>query len=193
VGEIRSRFRKASRFVRQTKPARQRTNMRKGTRRIPLSRGLFAIVDAIDYDWAMQWKWCAMRGKYTYYAMRGIHRSVNNNHFHKGFLMHRGIAKRAKLKKSRLYDHRDGNGLNDTRSNLRPCSFSMSNGNTRKRKFCTSSSKGVCYDKSRKRWIGYISINHKTKFLGRFKTEREAARAYAKEAKIIFGEFARLK
>lgn len=53
---------------------------------------------------------------------------------------------------------------------------------------------GVSYDKSgwRKRWSAYVWVNEKMKRIGRFHTEIEAARAYDKCAKELFGDKAKL-
>ena len=40
-------------------------------KQIPLSQGKFAVVDAADYDFLMQWKWCTTRSGTLWYAVRG--------------------------------------------------------------------------------------------------------------------------
>jgi hypothetical protein len=37
-------------------------------RQIPLTKGYYAIVDAENYEWLMQWKWHALAGKHTFYV-----------------------------------------------------------------------------------------------------------------------------
>jgi len=37
---------------------------------IPLTQGLYALVDGEDYDWLMQWKWCAVKFGRVFYAKR---------------------------------------------------------------------------------------------------------------------------
>jgi hypothetical protein len=51
--------------------------------------------------------------------------------------------------------------------------------------------KGICFDKSRGKWISKICVNYKQMNLGRFSTAEEAALAYDIAAKEHFGEFAR--
>jgi hypothetical protein len=59
--------------------------------------------------------------------------------------------------------------------------------NSRKRNNASSKYKGVSWDDSRKQWRASIPI-----FLGRFDSEIEAAKAYDKKAKELYGEFALL-
>jgi predicted RNA-binding protein with PUA domain len=54
----------------------------------------------------------------------------------------------------------------------------------------TSAFKGVCYDKERGRYRAQIKANGRRRLIGRFATEREAAKAYNEEAAKHFGEFA---
>ena len=57
----------------------------------------------------------------------------------------------------------------------------------------TSKWKGVCWDKQRAKWAAKIQRKDVgTVFLGRFKDEVDAAKAYNKAAREYFGEFAYL-
>lgn len=87
-------------------------------------------------------------------------------------------------------DHKDLNKLNNHADNLRWVSFSVNMYNQPKRTVdkCSSSFKGVCKTKDGK-YIAYININKKTKYLGRFKTELEAAEEYNKYAMEYLGEY----
>jgi hypothetical protein len=89
-------------------------------------------------------------------------------------------------------DHIDRNSLNNTRENLRAAKFgqNIQNRGKAKKNKATSRFKGVCWDKSEKKWIAYIGLNGKLKNLGRFENELDAANAYDDAAKKHFGEFA---
>jgi len=47
---------------------------------ITLTQGKFAIVDAEDYDWLSQYKWCAAKDRYTFYAHRGCNGTTVSMH-----------------------------------------------------------------------------------------------------------------
>jgi hypothetical protein len=47
--------------------------------RLPLSRGLYAVIDAADFELVGRHKWCAIPSRGTWYAMRGIRRHGLNN------------------------------------------------------------------------------------------------------------------
>ena len=83
-------------------------------------------------------------------------------------------------------DHKDRNSLNNQRENLRIANESQNGANTGLRANSTSGLKGVCWDKWTSRWM--VSVGHK--YIGRFDTPEEAARAYDVKAKEMFGEFA---
>lgn len=94
-----------------------------------------------------------------------------------------------------LVDHRDGDGLNNCRSNLRVCTRAQNAWNANAHADSTSGFKGVTYDKSNKTrnpWRANICKDGVRYRLGRFPTAEAASVAYNEAAKKLFGEFARL-
>lgn len=150
---------------------------------IQLTQGKVALVDDEDYDYLMQWKWCAHKVYNTYYASRKYTKSKNPL---EGSCMHWRIMN------GKMIDHIDGNGLNNQKSNLRFCTNSQNQMNMRSNINSTSKYKGVCWKTRDKIWVAQIKLNQKVKHIGSFKNEEDAARAYDAKAKELFGEFARL-
>lgn len=105
--------------------------------------------------------------------------------------MHRLIARASD---GEVTDHRDGNGLNNTRENLRSCRQAENLRNRAKstRHAATSQYKGVYWAKDIKRWRAYVEVDGKRRWLGCFMSEHEAAEAYNRAALDLHGEFARL-
>lgn len=95
-----------------------------------------------------------------------------------------------------MRDHKDRNPLNNQRSNLRWATPQQNSFNTSPQPNKTSKFKGVHVTISRahrpKPYRAMIQINRKKVHIGYFKTEIEAALAYNKKAKELFGEFAYL-
>ena len=76
-------------------------------------------------------------------------------------------------------DHIDGNRSNNGVENLRMATKSLNlHGFAKKSKGCSSEYKGVCFHKIWKRWQAKLVLNRKTRYLGYFDNEIEAAEAY---------------
>lgn len=100
-----------------------------------------------------------------------------------------------------LVDHKDKNGLNNQRGNLRLCSYAENVRNKRKHVQRFSSqfkgvhqiptySGGARHGKPRaKPWVAQVTFEYR-KFTRFFKTELEAARGYDDLAREFHGEFA---
>src|SRR6266550_1150106 len=101
-------------------------------RQIPLTKGYYAIVDAENYEWLMQWKWHALAGKHTFYAARSTRRINGRKTM---VLMRRAIMSTGKGMQA---DHKDGSGLMNCWDNLRVCTFTQNNRNVRPQKNTSS-------------------------------------------------------
>ena len=89
-------------------------------------------------------------------------------------------------------DHKNLKPSDNRRSNLRIGNRSQNNANRAKFKQNASRHKGVYRVKGRTDWRAQVTVKGKTKYLGYFDEEVEAASAYNAAAKAAFGEFARL-
>lgn len=156
-------------------------------KQIPLTQGQFALVDDEDYDELSKHNWSAVfpKNSVTYYAIRSDLSSGKK----KTVQMHRLIL--GAIGKPGFVDHKDGNGLNNQRSNIRLCTPSQNSQNKKKDSNCLSQFKGVHPMKNGK-FRATIRIGGKSKSLGVYQNEESAAIAYDNAAKEYFGEFARL-
>lgn len=87
-------------------------------------------------------------------------------------------------------DHVDGNGLNNTRANLRPATNAQNNHNERLRATNTSGYKGVHWVRTNSKWRAEIRIDGRNRHFGYFVDPLDAARAYDAAARSAFGAFA---
>jgi hypothetical protein len=144
----------------------------------------FTMVDDADYDWLNQWKWwlTSIGRSRTFYAVRKAMVSGKR----KTLYMHRVI-----LNVNQLVDHKDMNGLNNTRQNLRLATQSQNMANNPKPSWGkTSKYKGVSKHKYSKKFRTRIRINGKQITLGLFEQEEDAAWVYDRAARAFYGQFA---
>lgn len=156
-------------------------------KRIPLTQNKFALVDDADFQKINQHKWSASKRINTYYALRYIGGGRKRPRF---CLMHRDILGLQKGD-GKHTDHIDGNGLDNQRSNLRVCTQQQNAFNQRAQRG-SSRFKGVHWFKRCRIWQANIRHEYRTIHLGYFKNEVDAAEAYDRAAKRLFGNFARL-
>ena len=147
---------------------------------VPLTQGKFAFIDLDDVDKVKNYNWQVREGKTTYYAIR--YDCAAN----KLIRMHR-IIMNAPLELQ--VDHKDHNGLNNRKLNLRLATSAQNNMNGKSRKG-TSKYKGVSFCKFYKKYVAYIGFNNKKIYLGSSRDEIECAKLYDEAAKKYFGEFA---
>ena len=145
---------------------------------IALTQGQEAVVDLKDWTMVSGLRWYAHKTRRGFYASSGGgSRGSTLKRMHSVILGRPGV------------DHRDGDGLNNRRSNQRAASTTQQLANTRKRRGkYTSKFKGVHWSRSLKCWCVQVAHRH----VGLFDDEIEAAKAYDEKAKELFGEFARL-
>jgi hypothetical protein len=149
-------------------------------RKIPLTQGKFALVDDEDFEYLSQFKWCARKDWYTFYASRTIYPNGYGKHKQKITVqMHREVMG-LQRGDGKSVDHKNRNGLDNRKKNLRLGIGSINQVNCRKRKDNTSGYRGVSWNIVHKKWFTRISIKGKRFSFGGFSTPIEAAIAYDK-------------
>ena len=155
---------------------------------IELTRGLSATIDDCDFDLVRPYRWvaqCRVNRTYAYAITRFVIDGVK-----KHILMHRlllGLTDR-----SVLVDHIDGDGLNNKRSNIRPCSHAENMRNRKLHKHSASGIKGVRFEKygpcNYSKWRGYVRLNGKS--TRKWFDSKEAAEAWCiATRKLMHGDF----
>jgi len=145
------------------------------------------LVDDEDYYWLIQWKWYAQPRRRTFYARR----TVNPKDGEKAYavMMHRAVLG---FPECQNIDHRNDNGLDNQKHNLRECTISENTSNMIASGRNTSGFKGVDWHKNNKKYRARINVCNKEIHIGFFVSKIEAAKAYDEKAKELHGKFARL-
>lgn len=158
---------------------------------IELTRGFKAMVDDEDFEFLSKLRWHAQKIGKNWYATRSTYIDKKNGSVY----MHRQVVNAAP---GILVDHKDGNGLNCQKHNLRQCNRQQNAFNT-KDVDGNLPYKGAMRIKrvSRNGKVTYpivakIKKDGKSIWIGTYKTPEEAAAAYDNKALELFGEFASL-
>lgn len=151
--------------------------------KIQLTKGQYTLVNENDFRKLSQYKWCVINSSGKFYA--GRNQKIDGKF--RTVLMHRVILG---AKPGQIVDHRNGDRLDNRRSNLRFCTASESVQNRGKMKNNKSGFKGVHLNRRLNKYEALITKDHKTHYLGVFKTAKSAGQAYARAAKKLHGNFA---
>lgn len=154
------------------------------TVRIPLGRsGLFAVIDREDAGNVTLHRWYPHRKGNNVYARTKLVQADGSSRWVRMhvFIMNPppGID----------IDHKDRDGLNNRRENLRFATTTQNLANSRQRER-KAPYKGTFWDNHNAKWRAEVYVNGKRIRLGRFAHPEDAARAYDRAAREAFGEFA---
>jgi hypothetical protein len=147
-----------------------------------LANGHVALVDDEDYELVNQYRWHVIQEPKhrTLYAGYTVYKDGQWS----GLRMHNLIMGVKGI------DHKDHDGLNNQRSNLRVATQRQNGASRQANQHGTSQLKGVYWDKDAGKWRTSIRVNGRLHNLGRFDDELEAKRVYDAAALEYFGEFA---
>lgn len=159
-------------------------------RLIPLTQGQYAIVDAEDYKWLMEWKWSAgwSEGTRSFYAIRKTPKVDGKQG--DTISMHRQVMGLGPGDEGQV-DHDNHNTTDNRRGNLRPADDHEQSYNRRKYSNNTSGFKGVSYrtDKKVGKWRARIMADGKRITLGYFPTKEAAWKSYCDAAVDLHKDF----
>ena len=156
-------------------------------KRVPIFKNSFALVDDEDFEKVGHLKWHEFKSKNRskIYAKRNF----RVNGVSKSELMHRVILGITDPKI--LIDHKNGDGLDNQKHNIRVCTNAQNTRNRDKIKTNVSGYKGVSYNKKLSCWECKIGVDNKTVNLGLYRTAVEAAIAYNEGATKYHRQYAR--
>lgn len=154
---------------------------------IELTRGLFAEIDDEDFESVKGINWMALSSSAGHFYAAASTQTEGGKP--KYLLMHRLLIG---AKEDMLVDHRDGNGLNNRRANLRECTVSQNAMNGRS-KLGASGVRGVWLEKAAGRkkawWVGAIWCRNK-RHRKNFDSKEAAARWVEVQRARLHAEFA---
>lgn len=156
---------------------------------VELTQGKWAVIDAADAAAVGEFNWTALKRNrgYGYYARRGIkakHEGVNTTEY-----LHRFIAKRMGWSDQEV-DHRDGNGLDCRRGNLRRATHAQNVANVPMRIDNTSGVKGAVWNARQSKWVCHVYADKVRYFVGAFSSLDDARVALEARRRALHGEFA---
>jgi len=152
---------------------------------IALTQGKVALVDAVDYERLMQWKWCILTAPHTFYAIRNVRRPHAKRTV---MYMHRLILNTPDTMET---DHRNGDGLDNRRTNLRICTKQENCRNRKMQSNNTSGFKGVYWDADCNKWRADIGVDGTNVSLGKYDDLNAAIAVRQAKEREVFGDFTR--
>lgn len=150
---------------------------------IPLTQGKVSLVDDDMYEFLTKYTWHAFQNGGNWYAIRNVVRKDGKRTVE---YMHHAVMGTVGI------DHKDGDGLNNTRNNLRLATKQQNSWNRKLQPSNTSGFKGVSWDSEKRRWRSRIAVSGKIRHLGYFDSVIRAACAYDEAAFQLYGSFARV-
>jgi hypothetical protein len=146
--------------------------------RVPLTLGKFALIDDADAPLLAGHRWTAHINRGVWYARSRLGGPT--------VLLHRLVLN---APSGVIVDHRNGDGLDNRRSNLRLATNAQNCRNLARRSNNTSGVPGVARN-ANGRWQAYLTINRRRVYLGAFVNIEDAKLARQAGERLYYGEFA---
>lgn len=147
------------------------------------------LIDKDDINRMKAFHWMPSRDKLGgMYAVTGMKMFEDGKNKRVQIKMHRFIASF----EADVIDHKNGNTLDNRKSNLRAATAKENTNNRSPNKKSKSKTKGVCLMKKTGKFRAYIYHNYENIHLGFFVDFKDACIAYNDAAIEMFGQFARL-
>lgn len=143
----------------------------------------YVLLDEEDVAHVSRFKWSPRVHPKTTYAQANVWQDEKRG----TIVMHRFIAR---AQDNEHVDHKNGDGLDCRKVNLRVCLRYQNNRNARIRVDNKSGYKGVSWYPAGHSWAAGIMVDDKRRHIGYFPTPETAARAYDLVAQYEWGEFA---
>ena len=154
-------------------------------RRIKLTRGKYAIVDADDFERLNQYKW---HWAHPGYAKRLVSDRSGIRRRQVGVYMHRMVRT---APDGMVVDHINREKLDNRKANLRVATRRQNGWNRKfKRKGGKTHYNGIRWDRNKQTWQVRLTINGRRESFGYYADEEAAAKAYDRIAKKHRGEYA---
>lgn len=148
----------------------------------------YAKVDPADYKRLRGYEWLAKKGRNSFYARR--HVPGRKGKKEALIYMHQEVIE---VPEGMVVDHINHDGMDNRRANLRAATHSQ---NLCHRRKCpgqkSSKYKGVTWKKDNRKWQARIGFENKEIYLGCFRDEIDAAKAYDNAARKYHKDFASL-
>ncbi len=145
----------------------------------------YAKVDPADYKRLRKHKFIARKARNCFYAQMLEPNVITEK---KIFHMHQIILE---VPEGMVVDHINIDGMDNRSANLRAATRAQNSRNRKKfPRQCSSKYKGVSWHKRARKWQTEVMFEKKRIYLGYFKNEIDAAKAYDEAAKKYHGEFA---
>lgn len=143
----------------------------------------YALIDEDDYERVSKYKWHLLKHQ----TKTSTHKYAHGGPIEKQIRLHHFIN--GKPPKNMVTDHLDGDGLNNSKKNLRNATYKQNAQNKKQIENEKKSCKyiGVIFDKRAKKYVPRLSGKH----LGYFVDEDKAAKVYDINAFLNYGKYAK--